>query len=504
MTAILAIDQSTSATKALLFDEQGSLLDQASQEHHPHYPKPGWVEHDAEEIYQNLLKAAREVLERNPLHSQELLCLSITNQRETVVIFERGSGKPLYPAIVWQCRRGAAVCEALAAEGHAPLIRQRTGLKVDTYFSASKLRWLIEADEGAASSETAASSPDLARRLQEGSALIGTIDVYLVYRLTGGQVFAGDSTNASRTLLYDIRQLRWDEDLCELFKVPLGALPEIRESSAQFGATTLEGLLPRPLPIVGVMGDSQAALFAQRCYSSGSAKVTLGTGSSVLLNTGEQMQILDSGIVSTLAWVWKGRPTYALEGIINYSAATIAWLKNQLGLMASAAESEELARAVPDNGGVYLVPAFVGLSAPYWAANARAAITGLTPDSTRQHIVRAGLESIAYQVKDVLDQMAGEAQTSITALHADGGAVKNRFLMQFMADLIRYPVRVSEIAELSALGAVYAGLLGMQYYDSPEALDRLPRRHTQYEASAAQATMAKYYAGWQEAVRRVL
>lgn len=492
MTAVLAIDQSTSGTKALLFDTLGCLIDQTNVEHRQYYPRPGWVEHDAEAIYQNLLRAAREVLARNPQQANDLLCLSLTNQRETVVVFERGSGRPLHPAIVWQCRRGAAICDALTAGGHTPLVRERTGLVIDTYFSASKLRWLVEED------------PQLAGRLRDGSALAGTIDTYLIYRLTGGNVFATDSTNASRTLLFDIRRMRWDEDLCELFAMPPQALPEVRESAALFGETDLEGLLKRPVPIAGVMGDSQAALFAQQCFAPGAAKITLGTGTSILLNTGSQLRICDNGIVSTVAWVHQGRPTYALEGIINFSAATISWLKNQLGLMATAAESEALAQSVPDNGGVYLVPAFVGLSAPYWAPQARAAIIGLTPDSSRNHIVRAGLESIAYQVKDVLTMMAGEAGTPINALSADGGAVQNRFLMQFMADLIRYPVRVSAIPELSALGAVYAGLLALGTHPSLDALAALPRSHAVYTPCEDPAPVQAWYAGWQDAVRRVL
>jgi glycerol kinase len=263
-------------------------------------------------------------------------------------------------------------------------------------------------------------------------------------------------------------------------------------------------LLDKPLPIAGVMGDSQAALFAQRCYQAGSTKITLGTGTSILLNTGDQLRLLDCGIVSTIAWVLNGRPTYALEGIINFSAATVAWLKNQLGLIESAAQTEDLAQSVADNGGVYLVPAFVGLSAPYWAAHARAAILGMTPDSTRSHLVRAALESIAYQVKDVLDLMVSAADTPLAYVHADGGAVQNRFLMQFIADLVRYPVRVSDLPELSALGAVYAGMLGVGVVDSLDALASLPRRHVQYEPSRPQEQMDEYYAGWKEAVRRVL
>lgn len=492
MSAILAIDQSTSGTKALLFDPQGQLIDQSSLEHHQIYPRPGWVEHDPQEIYRNALNSIRTLLNRNPSYQDQILCLSITNQRETIVAFEKGSGRPLYNAIVWQCRRGAPLCEELAQAGYNDLIHQKTGLMIDTYFSASKLRWLIDHD------------PEIARQLRSGEALVGTIETYLIYRLTGGQVHATDYTNASRTLLFDIANLRWDETLCDLFHVPLQALPEVRESSACFGETTLDGALARPIPILGVMGDSQASLFALRCFTPGSAKVSFGTGSSLLLNIGQQLRFSDHGIVSTIAWVLGGQTTYAFEGIINFSAATISWLKNQLKLIDSASETEALAQEVEDNSGVYLVPAFVGLSAPYWRPEAKAAIIGMTPHCTRNHIVRAALESIAYQIKDVLDLMVIESGVPLQAIQADGGAVRNRFLMQFTADMIRYPVRVSDLAELSALGAAYCAFLGLGLAGSLAEIDRLPRRFEQYDARMSPEKVAEWYAGWKAAVQRVL
>ncbi len=491
MNAVVAIDQSTSATKALLFDTQGQVIDQHSLEHSQIYPCPGWVEHDAEEIYHNCLEVIRILLERNPSLKDQLICLSITNQRETVVVFERGSGRPLHNAIVWQCRRGAALCEELVQAGYNSLVQQKTGLKIDTYFSASKLRWLIDQD------------PDLDAKLCNGEALVGTIDTYLIYRLTGGQVHATDHTNASRTLLFDIVQMRWDETLCELFHVPLNSLPEVRENSASFGQTTLGGILTHPIPIIGVMGDSQASLFALRCFNPGDAKVTFGTGSSVLLNIGREIRFSENGIVSTIASVIDGKVTYAFEGLINFSAATISWLKNQLKLIQSAEETEALATEVEDNGGVYLVPAFVGLSAPYWRPGARAAIIGMTPFTTKNHIVRAALESIAYQIKDVLDLMAVESGVSLKCIHADGGAVRNGFLMQFSADLVRYPVLVPDLAELSALGAVYCAYLGTGMAGSLEDIQRLPRRIVQYEAKMSQEKVDVLYAGWKDAVQRV-
>jgi glycerol kinase len=490
--AILAIDQSTSATKALLFDPLGQLIDQASEEHRQIYPRPGWVEHDPQEIYANMLQAVRTVLERNPDCRENLLFLSITNQRETILVFEQGSGRPLHNAIVWQCRRGAALCEALVQAGHSDFIHQRTGLKIDTYFSASKIHWLVEND------------PLLAGKMERGEALLGTIDSYLIYRLTGGQVHATDSTNASRTLLYDINRLDWDDDLCRLFNAPRRALPQVRESRASYGETTLDGLLTRPIPIMGVMGDSQASLFAQRCFEPGAAKVTFGTGSSLLLNLGSQVRLSQNGIVTTVAWVDQGRPTYAFEGLINFSAATISWLKNQLQLISSAAETEAIALSVEDNGGVYLIPAFVGLSAPYWQPDARAAIIGMTPFTTRSHIVRAALESIAYQVKDALDLMVTEAGVPLQYINADGGAVRNGFLMQFVTDMIGYPVRIPAVAELSALGAVYCGMLGKGLVSTLEELNSLPRDFRQLTPQMDQQQVQALHAGWTAAVRRVL
>ncbi len=492
MSVILALDQSTSATKALLFELEGRVLDRETLPHTQYYPQPGWVEHDAEEIYRNTLQVIRALLARNAARRDDLLCLSLTNQRETIVVFERGTGAPLHHAIVWQDRRGDPLCTRLAAQGYGEWVQQRTGLKIDTYFPASKLAWLFERD------------PSLYRRVESGEALIGTIDAYLVYRLTGGAVFATDHTNASRTLLYNIHTLGWDRELCDLFGVPLAALPEVRESSARYGETTCDGALDRPLPIAGVMGDSQAALFAERCFRPGMAKVTFGTGSSVLLNIGADVKLSRSGIVTTIGWVLDGRPAYAFEGIINFTGATIQWLRDQLKLIETAAETEALATAVADNHGVYFVPAFVGLSAPYWRADARAAIVGLTPGATRSHVVRAALESIAYQIRDVLGLMASEAGVPLAYVHADGGAVSNRFLMQFTADLTQYTLRASALPELSALGAVFSGGLGMGVYAGLDALERLPLESVDYTPQISGQQADALYTGWQAAVQQVL
>jgi glycerol kinase len=492
MSLILALDQSTSATKAILFNATGQLVDKASRDHKQIYPKPGWVEHDAEEIWQNVLAVVREVTGRNREKLSDLACLSVTNQRETVVVFSRVTGKPLHNAIVWQCRRGDPVCQKLRKQGHEKLVLRKTGLKIDTYFSASKLKWLI------------AEKPGLVAKLRDGDAIIGTIDAYLIYRLTGGKIFATDYTNASRTLLFDISRLCWSEPLCKLFDVPLSALPEVHESAAQFGETDVGRALPRRVPIFGVMGDSQASLFAQRCYQPGMAKATFGTGTSVLLNIGNKLKLSSRGAVTALAWVWQKKPTYAFEGIINFSAATIEWLKNQLGLIQSASEVEALATSIADNGGVYLVPAFAGLSAPYWSPDARAAIVGMTAFTKKEHIVRAAQEAIAYQIRDVLDMMRADAKVKLQNLHADGGPTRNGFLMQFTADLTGVELRVSEVAESSAWGAAMNGLLGLGLCKSLDDLAAMPREVRRFRPAMNAELVEKNFAGWKQAVKRVL
>ena len=489
---ILSIDQSTSATKAIIFSEQGELLAKASRVHEQIYPQPGWVEHDAEEIWNNTLAVIEDVAKQHANLLSEVNCLSITNQRETALVFEKETGKPIGNAIVWQCRRGTDFCEQLKAEGHENYVSEATGLKLDPYFSASKLKWIVD------------NNPVVADKLKDGSALVGTIDAYLIYRLTNGQVFATDATNACRTLLYNIKEMEWDSKLCELFSVPPQALPEVRDVSAEFGQTDAMGKLPKLLPICGVMGDSQASLFALGCHQPGDAKVTIGSGSSLLLNIGSQPPQMKAGTVATVAWSIDGAPTYCIEGIINYSAATIEWLKNQLGLITDASETAELAASVPDNGGVYLVPAFAGLSAPYWDPNARAAIIGMSAHTTKAHIVRAAIESIAYQIRDALDMMRRETGVAPTRINADGGATSNETLMQFTADMLQIPVQVSAVSESSPLGAAFAGELGRGICEDLVAVSKLSSVARTYEAKMSNEQANALYAGWQAAVKRVL
>jgi len=480
----LAIDQSTSATKAILFNSSGEVVDQVSLPHQQIYAKPGWVEHDAEAIYQNTLLVVDKLFHQNSDVWTQVSFVSITNQRETFVVFERGTGKPLYHAIVWQCRRGDEICSELSASGVDDLIRQKTGLKIDTYFPGAKIKWLFD------------NEPEIHEKVSQGEALIGTIDSYLIYRLTRGQVFATDHSNASRTLLYDIHRLDWDEELAEIFNVPMHALPQVRSCDANYGSTDFEGKLPSSLPICGVMGDSQAALFAHRCFSSGEMKVTFGTGSSILLNIGDTPQIMEKGIVTTIAWVINNHPTYALEGITNFTGATVQWLRDQLGIIESADETEKLARSIEDNGGVYLVPAFVGLGTPYWRSDARAAILA--------HVVRAGLESIAYIIHDVLEHLESESGIELTEVFADGGATRNQFLMQFTSDITQMRLTVSETPELSALGAVFAGMLGMVLVSSVDDLHKLPRKCRSFTPQLEDVKRQEWLKGWRQAVRKTL
>jgi glycerol kinase len=492
MQTLLAIDQSTSATKAILLDLQGEVLHHASREHRQLYPRAGWVEHDAEEIWRNTLDVAGDVARESRAHGHEIAGISIANQRETIVVFERSTGKPLHPAIVWQCRRGDSLCAELVRQGREQVVRDKTGLRVDGYFSASKLQWLVR------------EHPDLAAKLARGSALIGTIDTYLVYRLTGGAVFATDHTNASRTLLYDIGKLRWDEELCDWWQVPWAALAAVRSSDAHFGETTLDGQLDRAAPIRGVMGDSHGAMFAQQCVTQGSAKVTFGTGSSVLMNAGSTPPRGLRATVSTLAWVRGNEPTYALEGIVTSSAATLTWLRDQLGIITDIADCDEFADDLSSGcGGVYVVPAFAGLGAPWWREAARGAIVGLSAHSDRRHIVRAALESIAYQLHDVLEMMRTEAGIDLREIQADGGPTANAFLMQFVADIVGLELRVAGRADRAARGAALMGGLGAGLPIDPERFKGAADNVVYRRQMAPEQAQARY-AGWLRAVSQVL
>ncbi|TWT97690.1 Glycerol kinase [Botrimarina colliarenosi] len=491
MSYQIAIDQSTSATKALLVDAHGQVIDACSADHRQHYPQPGWVEHDAAEIWNNVVQTTKTLCERNRDKLAEVGGVAITNQRETFVVFDRQSGEPLDNAVVWQCRRGDAICQELRDAGGEGLVAAKTGLRIDSYFSGPKITWTLRQRDV------------IAGAIRRGVACVGTVDCYLVHRLTGGRTFATDATNASRTLLMDVTQRRWDPALCELFETPIECLPEIRESSANFGETDLGGALPCAVPICGVMGDSQASLFAQRCYAPGDVKATFGSGTSVLLNIGHEFRSPPQGAITALAWVVDGRSTYAWEGLINYSAATLSWLKDQLGLIATFDEVEPLASSVESSEGVYLVPAFSGMGAPYWNADARAALIGMSGFTNRAHVVRAALESIAYQVADVLASLSSSG-VEPRALQVDGGPTRNGLLMQLVADYAGCELNATEESNLSAIGAALAGKLGLGWVASLDDLRELPRPCRQFMPAIPASQSHDLLAGWRRAVARVL
>ena len=487
----LALDQSTSASKALIYDRNGVVVDEASVAHQQIYPKPGWVEHDPEEIWQNVKSAVKQLVDRNPGLLNSIDFVSITNQRETILLIDRNTGKPVMNAMVWMCTRSDSICKNIRSTEAGDMIKERTGLEIDPYFSATKLKWAFDND------------PILKQRVHAGEVLISTIDSYLVHRMTRGAVFATDHTNASRTMLYNLGETRWDPDVCKFFDIPIEALPQIYDCNALYGPTTFDDILPAPLPIFGVMGDSQAALFAQRCYEVGSSKVTLGTGSSLLYNIGEKPIRSKNGNVTTLASVISEKATYSFEGVIRFSSGTMDWLKNQLGLYDDILKAEELASSVEDNGGVYLVPAFTGLGAPYWKSDAKAAIVGLTTQADRRHILRAGFESMAYQVKDVLELLKVESGQPCKLLNIDGGPSRSPFLMQMLADILQMEIHVSLTQNCSAFGAMLAGMLGCGIFKSVEELDQIPAPHQTYQPKADPATIASQYEGWKQAVSRV-
>ncbi|MBL7166097.1 MAG: glycerol kinase GlpK [Dehalococcoidales bacterium] len=487
-THILAIDQGTTGSTALLFDKGGRALSSAYRELHQVYPRPGWVEHDPKELLSTSLAVAREALEKAGVGLPYVCGIGITNQRETTVVWDRNTGEPVSNAIVWQCRRTASICEELKRRGLAGSIREKTGLIIDAYFSATKLRWILD------------HIPRGQHRAEQGDLLFGTVDSWLVWNLTGGAVHVTDYTNASRTMLFNIHTLQWDNDLLSALDIPETVLPEVMPSSHVYGETVPGVLGDVRVPLCGIAGDQQAALFGQACYETGMAKNTYGTGSFVLLNTGDRPVLSDKGLVTTLAWGLGDRVTYAMEGSIFITGAVVQWLRDGLGIIEQAAESETLARAVPDNGGVFFVPAFVGLGAPYWDMYARGSIFGLTRGTTREHLVRAALESIAYQSRDVIETMSAEADLQLPLLRVDGGGTANAFLMQFQADMLGVPIQVPAVTETTALGAAYlAGLATGLWQDTTE-IARLWQPAKTYEPTMSRDRRETLYAGWKRAV----
>lgn len=488
---ILGIDQGTTGTKVLVFDTEFRVVARAYKELTQYYPRPGWVEHDPEEIWLTTCQLMQEVL-NDERYIRGLRGIAITNQRETTIVWDRRTGVPLHPAIVWQCRRSAEICQDLREAGYEPLIRAKTGLLLDPYFSGTKVRWLIE---------NSAQVRDLAKR---GDLAFGTVDSWLIWKLTGGRVHATDYSNASRTLIFNCAELKWDDELAELMRVPLSALPDVRDSAGYYGETIAHGRLPAGVPIAGVIGDSQGALFGHACFEPGMTKATYGTGTSLMMNAGPKWRSPAKGLVSTVAWRLNGEVTYALEGIIHTTGAAIQWLRDGLGILSDAAESEELARMLHDNEGVYLVPAFVGLGIPYWDPEARAIISGITRGTTRAHLARAALESIAYQVRDAMEAMIEATGISLTELCADGGASANTFLMQFQADILGRPVSCSAIQEVSLLGAVYLAGIGLGLLSGYEDIAHRTGVMQKYLPRMSGEERRRLYYGWKQAVRRAL
>jgi glycerol kinase len=487
---ILVIDQGTTGSAALLFDELGQVVSSADREIRQIYPQPGWVEHDPVEIFQTSLAVAKEALQNAGLTTSQVKGLGITNQRETTVVWDRRTGKPVSNAVVWQCRRTAPICEELKQKGMGQPIKDKTGLLVDAYFSATKLRWILD------------NVPDGQRRAQQGDLLFGTVDSWLVWNLTGGVVHITDYSNASRTMLFNIHTLQWDKELLAQLDIPEAVLPKAVPSSQVYGETTAGLLGDARVPIAGIAGDQQAALFGQACYEAGMAKNTYGTGSFILLNTGDKPIPSEKGLVTTVAWGLRDKVTYAMEGSIFITGAAVQWLRDGLHLIKTAGESEPLARSVPDNGGVYFVPAFVGLGAPYWDMYARGAIVGLTRGATSGHLARATLEAIAYQVRDVADAMGAEAGLKVPLLRVDGGGTANSLLMQFQADILGIPIQLAAIAETTSLGAAYLAGLAVGLWRDTAQLARMWRAAETYEPKMSVDQREGLYSGWKRAVER--
>lgn len=488
---ILAVDQSTASTTGVVFDERSRVVARAARRHRQHHPRPGWAEHDAEEIYRNVLAVIGELV-AGAVEARSLAGLAVTNQRETAVVWERDSGRPVHAAIVWQCMRGAEACRALRAQGLEELFRQRTGLVLDPFFSASKIGWVLEQVPGAR------------READSGRLLAGTIDSWLVWKLTGGRVHVTDFSNASRTLLLDVRQRRWDPELCAHFGIPLETLPAPVPSSGLHGETTAEGALPAPVPIAGIAGDSHAALFGQRCFAPGDVKVTVGTGSSIMMNVGPQARDPGRGLVSSIGWGIEDRVDYVLEGNVHSAGDTIRWLIEGLELFDDVAALERQAGSVAGSGGVYLVPAFSGLGAPYWDNGAAAVLAGMSRDTTRAHLARAAEESIAFQVRDVLEAACAATGAELADLQPrfDGGASESDFLMQTLADLIGAPLLAAPHRDMSALGAAFMAGLATGVWPDTARIDALPAPRRRFEPALAAGEREERYAQWLETVRR--
>lgn len=489
---ILSLDQGTTSTRAILFNKKGEIVHSAQREFTQHFPKPGWVEHDANEIWGSVLSVIAGVLSESGATAKEIASIGITNQRETTVVWDKETSKPIYHALVWQSRQTDGICQELRTAGHNDLFREKTGLLIDAYFSGTKVKWILDNVDGAR------------ERAEKGELVFGTIDTWLIWKLTGGKAHVTDYTNASRTLMYNIYDLKWDDELLDILDVPRSMLPEVRSSSEVYGETVGYHFFGENVPIAGVAGDKHAALFGQACFEPGMVKNTYGTGCFMLMQTGEKAVKSDNGLLTTIAWGIDGKVEYALEGSIFVAGSAIQWLRDGLRMFNDAKLSEKYAERVSSTDGVYMVPAFVGLGAPYWDSEARGAIFGLTRGTTKEHFVRATLESLAYQTRDVMRAMVADSGIEVKKLRADGGAVKNDFLMQFQSDILNQPVERPVINETTALGAAYLAGLATGFWQSKDDIAQNWKVEKSYETNMEEEEREALYDGWKQAVKATM
>jgi len=489
---ILSLDQGTTSTRAILFNRAGEIVHSAQREFTQYFPKPGWVEHNANEIWGSVLAVVATCLTEANVKATQIAGIGITNQRETAVVWEKETGKPIHNAVVWQSRQTAEICDELRSAGHAELFRAKTGLLIDAYFSGTKVKWILDHVEGSR------------ERAERGELLFGTIDTWLIWKLSGGKAHVTDYSNASRTLMYNIHELKWDDELLQLLDVPKAMLPEVRPSSEVYAHTAGYHFFGESVPIAGAAGDQQAALFGQACFEKGMAKNTYGTGCFMLLNTGDKAVTSEHGLLTTIAWGIDGKVQYALEGSIFVAGSAIQWLRDGLRLINDAKETEAYATRVTSSDGVYVVPAFVGLGTPYWDSDVRGAVFGLTRGTEKEHFIRATLESLAYQTRDVLTAMEQDSGIEMSALRVDGGAVKNDFLMQFQSDMIQAPVERPEINETTALGAAYLAGLAVGFFENQEQIAAHWKMDRRFEMNMAEAESEDLYAGWKKAVQAAM
>jgi len=489
---ILALDQGTTSSRAILFDHSGSVVGVAQREFAQIFPQPGWVEHNPREILTSVLVTVTELLANTQVDLSDIAAIGITNQRETTVVWDRATGQPIHNAIVWQSRQSMDICEQLRRDGHEPLVRERTGLLIDAYFSATKLRWILDHVEGAQA------------RAERGELLFGTIDSWVTWNLSGGAAHVTDVSNAARTLLYDIHRRCWDDDLLGMLNIPRAMLPEVRSNSEIYAHTAPTQFFGASVPIAGMAGDQQAALFGQACFASGMAKNTYGTGCFMLMNTGEQAVPSRHGLLTTIAWQLGDRVDYALEGSIFVAGSVIQWLRDGLRMLGKASDSQAYAERVASSEGVYMVPAFVGLGAPYWRSDVRGAVFGLSRGTSKEHFVRAALESMAYQSRDVLTAMEADADIALKELRADGGAIANDFMAQFQSDMLGVPVLRPRVQETTALGAAYLAGLAVGFWESCEQIASLWQVDRRFTPIMRETERDRLYRGWQDAVQATM